>query len=230
MRSAATVVILVIAVASSGWAGVIYDVRTGVYEVGEEVPDIVDVVVVHVTLYYVRLSENPSGEYRAIPIRDSDWGEYPGSLSVGDVVTISGAEVDSETLLIIDLSGGDSIVVTGSTEVPWLDVTHEAIDNHPDGDTPWHYSPLHFSEGFTIIDTWGGDSFRAASILCGHEFLFGPMGDPIQHDVGDCFQGARGFYFNMHDGMGFVQNGIEIIDCSLPVQALSFGTVKALYR
>jgi len=225
-------VFLVVLVPVSAVAGVILDVRTGVYADGQEVPDVTDAVIVLVRWNNVIISENPSGPNRGISLRNPDSSDFPVTLSVGDVVTVSGAEVDGSGTwvdLVIDISGGDGVAITGSIEVPWFDTTHQDVDQYPDGESPWFYCPIHFTERFTISSTYES-GFDAASIICGHDVGFGFFGDPIEAGVDDCFQGVRGFYWGLDDGMQVVADGLQIIDCSLPAQSMSLGAVKSLYK
>jgi len=129
----------------------------------------------------------------------------------------------------IDISQGDSVVITGSTEIPWVDITHQQIDDDPDGISPWYPCALHFTEGFTITGIWDG-GFNAHDILCGHDTFFVFKDDPIPCEVGQCFQGIKVYYFSLSDGVGVAQDGLMPINCALPEETFSFGRIKAMYR
>jgi len=160
-------------------------------------------------------------------------------LSPGDVVNISGAgcvEIEGNSYLWVNQFEGDIISVSGSTEIPWHDITHEEVNVDSEA---WESCPLHFTEGFEstrstnpVYEWW-----EATSLSSGLSVLFIPLSEFIQIWTGDCYQGAFGIW-DWHSQQGMwdrwffrvVLDGLQVIDCSLPIQQLSFGAVKALYR
>lgn len=227
--------ILVFAMAAPVGAGVIYDVQTGVYEDGQDVPDVVGVVVTYVGVnssdhLIFWCSEAPSGEYRAIFIR-TDYDPSALSLEVGDVVTVSGASVWEAVPgwpnLDISSGQGDSVAVTGAAEIPWFDILYQEFRERPG--RAWTYCPIHLTEGFTVTSAMSS-YWEASSVASGLTAYFTLFDDyPIWFSVDDCYQGVRGLSDNSHH-LYVYPDGLQIISCSLPTQAMSFGAVKSMYR
>ncbi len=231
MNNLAVILILLLAISAPAGAGVIYDIQTGAYAVGEEVPDIIDVVVTGITSTGSGFlcSEVPSGNYRGIRVHDSNPPAFP--VSPGNVITITGASV-MEYLGVSGLNiyawQGDTVAITGSAEIPWVDITYSEV---MDDQTSWDSCPIHLTEGYTATSVLNS-SIYAISALTSELVHFNGLTGYINAEVdyGDCFQGAYGIWISPDVTLGVVPSGIVVVDCSLPTQVLSFGAIKSVYR
>ncbi len=217
------------------FAGVIYDVRTGVYNDGDPVPPIENAVVTATTVDWqgwqkIYCSEIPSGSFRGIEITTFPaYSLFP--VEVGDLVTISGATAGNiGKELYVSAAEGGSIISTGSTELPWIDLTYQDIANDLPG-YEWWACPIHYTEWFSVSAIHEGTNhWEATSGIGGNSAHFRFLGDFISISIGDCFQGVRGIWYWPQSFLYVSSDGLNVIDCALPVDGNSFGNVKAQFR
>ena len=235
MKAVGIVSILIFFLSFPAFAGVIYDVRTGSYNDGDPVPTIENAVITAAIVDWhgyqiIYLSEIPSGSFRGIQLVNLDaHSVFP--VETGEVVTITGATAHNlGRELGISSAGGGSIVATGSTEVPWIDLIYQDIANVLPAEE-WWACPLHFTEGFAVAAIHEGTNhWEATSVIGGHTADFRFLGDFIPIYIGDCFQGVRGIWYSFQSFLYVPSDGLQVIDCALPVEGTNFGTVKAQFH
>ena len=200
MKVFGIVPILIFFTSFPAFAGVIYDVRTGVYNDGDPVPTIENAVVTATTVDWlgwqdIYCSEIPSGSFRGIRITTLPaYSLFP--VEVGDLVTISGATAHNiGKELSVSADEGGSIISTGSTDLPWIDLTYQDIANDLPG-YEWWACPIHFTEWFSVSAIHEGTNhWEAISGIGGNTAHFRFLGDFISISIGDCFQGVRGVWY-----------------------------------
>jgi hypothetical protein len=222
--------------ASTSHAGVIHDVRTGVYAKGDTLPDIHQAVVVFEWefegisgMYVYSLSESPSGEFRA-----AQWLAHPEEsdsihpLAPGTVISLSGALADSTTLgySLWTWPRDEEVTITGTTEIPWVHLEASDLAGVPP-ENPWYMCPLHIADGFVI--EYRGSGTYARSTRGGDVLVFDFQQTSVRPRPEDCFLGAYCVYWWNQTRLTIVPGGVELVDCSVPASTVKFGTLKASY-
>lgn len=186
------------------------------------------VTAVRASGFYV--SQAPHGAWDAI------WIYYPGHTFVpGDLVSICGVFKEVCGLSTIDIPAGGIygyVLKVGTAPVPPVNyITAADLMASPE---QWESVTIMIIDGMTVpagFDLGGGT--WAVDALNGTDLVFGnfwyPFGSVAE---GQCYNNATGI---LHDQCGtfvfepFV-DGIALVNCSVDVEGVSLGSLKATFR
>lgn len=218
------IALLFVLVAVGAQAATIYDIQTGVYPEGE-ILDLTHVKVVAVRYNGVYVSEEPSGVYNGI------WVYGPTDFVVGDIIDIVGGEY----IEYYDLSEilTDTAVVTfvAHCSDPIIPIMVDAETLFADAE-PYESCLVYVTDGM-MVDALGDYGQWTAITEGGMTVNF----DDYFYDaetvvVGDCYNSVTAI-LDYSYGVYKLQplaDGIELTDCTVATDAISFEGVKALYR
>ncbi len=220
------VLLLVALAAQSVTAATIFDIQNGMYAEGDTLT-VTGVTVVATRYNGIWVAEAPFGAYNGIWV-------YMGSTTnvPGDIVDVTGVYAEYYGLTELNASGG-SVVVTGSGAVPAPTVLSAAsLMADPE---PWESCQVTISDGMSVIETSDvlGHGYWTCQMLDGTVVNF----DDYFYDdttvlLGQCYNNATGIWeytwsqFRMEP---FV-DGYPLVDCVVADEAVSFGSVKSLFR
>lgn len=189
-----------------------------------------DVVVTAVRASGFYVSQAPHGAWDAI------WVYYPGHAFVpGDVVSICGVFKENCGLSTIDIPAGGIygyVLKTGTAPVPPVNyVTAADLMASPE---QWESVSIMIIDGMSVpagFDLGGGT--WAVDALDGTDLVFGNFWYSFASVMeGQCYNNATGI---LHDACGtfvfepFV-DGIALVNCSVDVEDVSLGSLKATFR
>ncbi len=194
-------------------------------------PSFCNIVVTAVTDSGIFVAEAPYGEYNGIWVYTGS--DEPHGMVAGDIVCICGEYKEYFDLSEIDIVAAGlygSLIKVGSMEVP----TPTAISAAElDGDSePWESCAVTITDGMTVDEVLDFGEWTAPAL----------DGTPVRFDdtwydastvvVGDCYNSATGIYFYSFGNFKLEPyvDGIDIVDCSVPTDDVTFDAVKALYR
>ena len=222
--------VLLLALAGSAGAGVIYDLNTGVFTVGDIV-DAPDLVVTAVRYNGFAATELPAGPYTAVWV-------YSGSGSTadlvpGDVVSITAGTYEEyyDLTELNLLTNGGSFVETGTYAPPMVTFTLSDIMADPE---PWESHYVTLTDAFSVVTApssygeWDSKSWDSGLVITNDDYWF----DDSTIALWDCYIGVTGMFTYAYGAfrMQPFADGITEIDCSVTTEETSFGAVKALYR
>jgi len=211
----------------------IYEIQTGqVLENSLVTP--CETVVTAVRYNGIYVAEAPYSAYNGIWV-------YTGStpyhgFEVGDVVCICGEYKEYYGLSEIDIVAAGlygSLVKTGTQAVPAPSYVAAADLLDPVVAESWESCVVTIVDGMIVTDISLGNGEWMAEALDGTPVQF----DDFWYDfdsvmVNDCYNNATGIYnysFSAFKLEPFV-DGIQLTDCTVATEPVSFGAVKALYR
>ena len=221
---------MVILIAGVAQGTTIYDIQTGAFPEGDLATPC-DVVVTAVTDSGVFVAEAPYGEYNGIWVYTGS--DEPHGMVAGDIVCICGEYKEYFDLSEIDIVAAGlygSLVKVGTMEVPTptlITAAELAADSEP-----WESCAVTITDGMTVDEVLDFGEWTAAAL----------DGTPVRFDdywydsstvmLGDCYNSATGIYFFSFGNFKLeaFEDGIDIVDCSVPTDDVTFDAVKALYR
>ncbi len=224
------IVLSLVCIAGSAFAGAIYDVQTGVYTVGDEVI-IDDAVVTGVRYNGCFVNEQVNGPYTGVWVYT---GAAPG-VAVGDLVDVKGLYEEYYDLTEINVSTDPTgyctfdSVHTGT--LVGVAMTLTAFNADPEA---WECGFIQITDGLMVTQLLGYGEWEAESYDAPGEFL---VFDDYWYDdttvqVGDCYQCVHGIIYYSYGvyKMEAFEDGICVVDCSVSNEDMSFSDIKSLYR
>ena len=221
---------LVILIAGVAQGTAIYDIQTGAFPEGDLATPC-NVVVVATTYNGVFVAEAPYGEYNGIWVYTGS--DEPHGMVAGDVVCICGEYKEYFDLSEIDIvSAGlyGSLIKVGTQAVPTPSLV-TAAELAADGE-PWESCAVTIIDGMAVDEILDFGEWTAMA-LDGTSVRF----DDIWYDAStvmldDCYDSATGIYYYTYGDFKLeaYEDGINVVDCSVATEDLTFSAVKALYR
>ena len=232
------IVLMALTLAGAAVAGTIYDVQTGVYAEDDFV-EVAGAVVTGVFSYGFYMNELPNGPYTGIWV-------YTGSGNhtavVGDEVNVggyyeeyvTGGGASSLTEINAYPDGTAYVTVVGPHmgTLTALDMTLADINADPEA---YECGFIRIVEGMIVIEepnSYG--EWDVANYPTGDQTL---AVDNYWYDnsgvlLDQCYLCGLGI---LHEDYGeykmrFFEDGLCLVDCSVPNEPMTFGEVKALYR
>ncbi len=229
MKTLATVLMLTL-VAAAAQAGVIADIQQGVYTEGDLVT-VTDAVVTGATGNGAFITELPVGPYSGIWV-------YAGSdhgMVEGDVVTITGVYTeyyDLSEISVPDAGDDGMITITAQGEAPTpYSVTAAEYLADPE---VFEGVSICITDGMQVNDVPNQYGEWYATVLdTDMEIMF----DDYFYDTstvmaGQCYNHACGavyYSFGAYKLQAYA-DGIEVVDCTVPVESSSLSSIKGLFR
>lgn len=175
-------------------------------------------------------SQAPHGAWDAI------WVSYPGHTFVpGDLISICGLFKEVCGLTTIDIPGAGVygyILKTGTAPVPPVNyVTAAAYLASPE---QWESVTVTIVDGMLVPAGFSlGSGQWTVNVLGGSSLTFDDFWyNFAQVMEGQCYNNATGI---LHDSCGTYlfepfANGITLVNCAVPAESMTLGTIKALFR
>ncbi|MFN2371060.1 MAG: hypothetical protein ABR506_07895 [Candidatus Krumholzibacteriia bacterium] len=224
------ILLLVVATGAFAQGSSIYDIQTGLIAEGTLVTP--RGVVTGVTANGFFVAEAPYDAWRGI------WVYSPGHTSVpGDDVQLCGLYVEYYGLSEIDIVAAGlygSVLKMGTLPVPAPNVVNAAdVWNGGADAESWESCMITVQDGMevTALPNTYGEWFATA--LDGTEVMFDDYWyDESQVQLLQCYNNATGILnFSFGDfKLEAFADGIPIVDCAVPADAVTFSQLKALYR
>ncbi len=225
------IALLFVLIATGAQAETIYDIQTGLVPVDTEV-DLSGVIVTAVRYNGVWVSEAPHAAYNSI------WVYGPTDFVAGDILDITdGFYKEYYDLSEIEEIANTVITLVGSGDVPApivlfaSDLFDPEMPSRVDAE-PYESCLVTISNSMTVTDIfeygqWGAIADDGSIVLFDDYFY-----DAGTVEVGQCYNNATGILeFSYGDfKLEPLVDGIELVDCTVATEALSFEAVKALYR
>lgn len=219
-------VALALIVSTSAFAGVIYDLNTGVYADGDLVTATGTITALSNNGF--SMTELPAGPFTAVWVYCGD----ASSFVIGDDITITDGEYteyyDLSEIIQTDLG---LITLNGNAPIAPLEMTvaDAAVDFEQ-----WESGFVNFTDGFQITEIlsygqWNALSTDNVTVLLHDDYFF----DDSVLDVDMCYDGVTGIMlFNYGEfKMNPMADGLVVGDCgTIANDDVSFGSVKAMYR
>ena len=231
MKTFAMVLIMVAATATA-FAGPIYDVQTGVYAEGDEVV-VSGAVVTGVRNNGFFMSEDLSATFSGVWVYT---GTGNHTAVVGDLVDVAGLYKEYYDLTEIDVnadaSGYATVVGQFGGEMLPLDVTMAQLV--ADGE-PYEGCMIRLTDGMTVTvapdshGEWEAESHETP----GDTVVFDDYWyDTTTVSLGDCYNSATGCLYYSYGAFKLeaFADGLEVVDCVVATEPVSFDSVKSLYR
>lgn len=230
MRKIALAFLLVMVVGVAQGATTIYDIQTGAVAENSLVTPC-NVVVTAVTDNGVFVAEAPFGEYNGIWIYTGSTD--PHGMVPGDEVCICGEYKEYYDLSEIDIVAAGlygSMIKVGTQTIPtpsYVTAAELAADSEP-----WESCAVTIIDGMVVSEIGSYGEWTALA-LDGTPVAF----DDYWYDastvaVEDCYANATGIWFY---GYGIFKleayvDGIEMSDCYVATEDVTFGAIKSMYR
>jgi hypothetical protein len=231
MRITAIVISLLI-MTSAAFAGPIIDVQTGVYAEGDQVV-VSGAVVTGVRSNGFFMSEDPNALYAGVWV-------YTGSGNhtavEGDLVDVAGIYVEYYDLTEIDVSadpeGYATVVGQFSGTLMPLDVTIATLAADAE---PYEGCFIRVTDGMTVTEApnnygeWVAESIETpGATLRFDDYWY----DDTTVMLGDCYNSVTGCLYYGYGNflMEAHADGIELTDCVVASEPVSFDSIKSLYR
>ncbi len=221
---------LMIMVAGVAQGTAIYDIQTGAVAENSLVTPC-DVVVTAVTDNGIFVAEAPYGEYNGIWVYTGS--DEPHGMVAGDVVCICGEYKEYYDLSEIDIVAAGlygSLIKVGTQDIP-APTLISAADLAADSE-PWESCVVTITDGMVVTEIHGYGEWTADA-LDGTPVRF----DDIWYDAGtveieQCYENATGVWYYGYGNFKLeaFADGIELTDCSVATVAVTFDSMKALYR
>ena len=222
--------ILVILAASAVQASSIYDIQTGAFPEGN-LSTPCNVVVTAVTDNGIFVAEEPYGEFNGIWVYTGN--DEPHGMVPGDVVCICGEYKEYFDLSEIDIvSAGiyGSLIKVGTQAVPTpTPLTAAELAANSEN---WESCAVTVIDGMSVSELLSFGEWNATA-EDGNVVRFDDIWYPSDTVVvGDCYDSATGIYFYSYGNFKLeaYEDGIDVVDCSVPTEEVTFDAVKALYR
>lgn len=222
--------LLLVLVAGAAQAVTIADIQMGLVEENSLVNPC-DVVVTAVHYNGVFVAEAPYGEYNGIWVYMGS--DDPIDLIAGDVVCICGEYKEYYDLSEIDVPAAGlygSVLKVDTQEVP-IPTSLTAAELAADPE-PWESCAVTINDGMMVSEIGDYGEWTALA-MDGTPVMF----DDYWYDaetvmVDDCYNEATGIWFYGYGAFKLeaYADGIEVVDCYVATDEVSFGAVKALYR
>jgi len=221
---------LLILVAGMAQATTIYDIQTGAVDLNSLVTP-QDVVVTAVMYNGVFVAEAPYSEYNGIWVYTGS--DDPHGLVPGDVVSICGEYKEYYDLSEIDIVAAGlygSILKVGTQDIPAPSFV-TAAELAADGE-PWESCVVTIVDGMIVSEIHGYGEWSAIA----------EDGTPVRFDdfwfddttvlVDHCYNNATGVWYYGYGEFKLeaFEDGIELTECYVATEDVTFGTMKALYR
>ncbi|MBT7311003.1 hypothetical protein HN843_04525, partial [bacterium] len=216
-------VALTLIVSTSAFAGVIYDLNTGVYAQG-------DLVTASGTITGVRyngfsMTELPAGPYTGVWVYCGDASGF----AIGDEITITDGEYteyyDLSEIIQLNLA---LITITGNAPVAPMVMTVAAAAADYE---PWESGFVTFTDGFWVVELlgygeWAARSYQSSIDLINDDYFFDETGLEVEM----CYDGVTGIMLFGYGAfkMNPMADGLVVGDCVIANEEVSFGAVKAL--
>ena len=163
-------------------------------------------------------------------------GSVAFDLMVGDVIALCGVyeEFEGLTRINVEYAGlyGSSLKV-GATTVPPPSVISAAELLDPAVAESWESCVITIQDGMEVTSLPDVDGIWSTLCQDGTPLLMGDFWvDPTSVSLGQCYDNTTGIWYEISGTylhQPFV-DGLEITSCTVPNEAVSFGTIKALYR
>lgn len=229
MKKIALVFLLVL-VAGVAQGTAIYDIQTGAVDENTLVTPC-DVVVTAVTYNGIFVAEAPYGEYNGIWVYTGS--DEPHGMVAGDVVCICGEYLEYFDLSEIDIVAAGlygSLVKVGTQAIPAPSYV-SAADLAADGE-PWESCVVTITDGMVVSEVhdygeWSANATDGTPIRF-DDYWF----DASTVEVDQCYNNATGVYFYSYGDFKLeaFEDGIELTDCLVATDEVTFGAIKSLYR
>ena len=226
MKRIAIVLLLTIIAASAVQATTIEDMQTGAVVV-DDLASVSGVVV-------VAISDNSNGFW----IAEAPYGAYNGiyaygpnaDVAVGDVLDIVDGQY-TEYYDLSELKTFDAIItVTGTMTVP-TPFMITAADLYADVEA-FEGCAVTLVDGMTVTEILDFGMWSALT-LNGETVLFDDyMFDETTVEVGQCYNSVKGIidYSYSEYKLHPLADGVELTDCTVATDAVSFDSMKSLFR
>lgn len=218
------IALLFVLIAAGAQAASIYDIQTGVYTPGD-ILDVTHVKVVAVRYNGVYVQEEPTGAYHGI------WVYGPTDYVVGDILDIIGGEYTEYYDLseILTENAVVNFVAHCSDPIYPTMLTAEELFGNPE---PYESCLVTVTDGM-MVDAIGEYGQWTAITEGGMTIDF----DDYFYDaetvaVGDCYNSVTAIldYSYSLFKLQALEEGIELTDCTVATDDMSFEGVKAMYR
>ena len=221
---------LIILMAGLAQATAIYDIQTGAVDENTLVTPH-DVVVTAVTYNGVFVAEAPYGEFNGIWVYTGS--DEPHGMVPGDVVSICGEYKEYYDLSEIDIVAAGlygSLLKVGTQDIPAPSYV-TAADLAADGE-PWESCVVTIIDGMAVSETHDFGEWTAIA----------QDGTPVRFDdfwyddttvmIDDCYPNATGVWYYGYGlfKLEVFEDGIEVVDCFVATEEVTFDSMKALYR
>ncbi|MCP4293124.1 MAG: hypothetical protein GY780_14965 [bacterium] len=226
--------VLLIAGVAQGTA--IYDIQTGAVAENSLVTPC-EVVVTATTDNGVFVAEAPYSQYNGIWVYTGS--NEPHGMVAGDVVCICGEYIEYYDLSEIDIVAAGvygSLIKVGSQAVPTPSLV-TAADLAADSE-PWESCAVTITDAMTVNEilsygewtaaTSDGSAATVETTVRFDDFWY----DADTVMLEDCYGSATGIYYYSFGNFKLeaFADGIELVDCSVATEDVTFGAIKALYR
>ena len=216
-------------------AGVIYDCQTGVYPEWTHV-DITGAVVTATDYFGVFINESDNGPHTGIwlYLGENWYDTWP--LVPGSQVDVGGYYIEYYEFSEITLpdDAGGYCTITGSAPVPDpIPVSLAEMNVDPE---PYECCLIRVTDGLAVYDLLDYSQWMAESVESPGEvlMLLGNWYDFATVSVGDCYNWVTGIlvwgYGNYKIEPFAGDAGIDLTDCAVANETMSFGSIKSLYR
>ncbi len=229
MKKIALVFLLVL-IAGVAQGTAIYDIQTGAVDENSLVTPC-DVVVTAVTDNGIFVAEAPYGQYNGIWVYTGN--EEPHGLVAGDVVCICGEYVEYYDLSEVDIVAAGvygSVLKVGQQDIPAPSLV-TAADLAADSE-PWESCVVTITDGMIVSEVLDYGEWNALA-LDGTPVMFDDYWyDASTVEVDHCYNNATGVWFYGYGNFKLeaFEDGIELTDCTVATQDVTFGSIKSLYR
>ncbi len=221
---------LLIMVAGVAQGTAIYDIQTGAVDENTLVTPS-DVVVTAVTDNGIFVAEAPYSEYNGIWVYTGS--DEPHGMVAGDVVSICGEYVEYYDLSEIDIVAAGlygSLVKVGTQDIPAPSYVL-AADLAADGE-PWESCVITITDGMLVEEILSYGEWTALA-TDGTPVMFDDYWfDAETVEVDHCYNNATGvlFYGYGNFKLEAFADGIELTDCLVATDVVTFDSMKSLYR
>jgi len=217
------IALLIVLMAASAQAATIFDIQNGVFAEGDLV-DLSGVVVTAVRSGGVYVAEAPYGPYNGI------WCYGQEGFVVGDVLDIVGGEYTEYYDLSEVLTADATVTLVGSGTVvePYV-VDAATLFGDPE---PYESCLVKVSDGMMVSSIgdygmWFADA-NDGTVVTFDDYFF----DDTTVLVGDCYNSVVGImdYSYSEWKLHPLEDGVELVDCTVATEAVNLESIKALYR
>ncbi len=217
------IALLLVLLAASAQAATIFDIQNGLYVDGDIV-DLNGVTVTAVRSNGVYVAEAPFGAYNGI------WVYGPTGFVAGDVIDIIGGEYTEYYDLSEIMTSAATVTLVSTGEVPAPFVI-DAATLFGDSE-PYESCLVKVSDGMMVSSIgdygmWYADALDG-TVVTFDDYFF----DESVVMVGDCYNSVTGIldYSYSEWKLHPLADGVELTDCTVATDGISFEGMKALFR
>lgn len=218
------IALLFVLIAAGAQAATIFDIQNGMYA-DLSIVDLTGVTVTAVRYNGVYVAEAPYSAYNGI------WLYGPVGFVEGDVIDVVGG-LYKEYYDLSEIETGAAVVTltgTGPVVAPFM-VDYATLLLDPE---PFESCLITITDGM-MVDTIGSYGQWTAMTLDGDVVNFDDyFFDETTVVLGDCYNSVTGIWdysYSMWKMNPLADTGVELTDCTVATDAISFEGVKALYR